>query len=543
VSNDPLTDEQRDGVLGAIVEALAATGNAELADLSASLRRGGDLTAVFDDDNCVHVSLAIPPGRSLRNVNELESQAFDYVSRAIATCGLYVRTVRITLALARSGWRQGPTKEIPLRFAGRFVREVDPLKYGGFGVIYEALDLSTDADVALKVLRLPENESAEMQEQNYLRFRREMQLMMELRHPNLMQVLWYGEEESGLLWYAMPLAEGCLTDRLSEFPANPNRLLSVLSSICDGVIYLHERDVVHRDLSPENVLCMPDGSWVVSDLGLAFDLDREFTQLTTTGMSMGKVGYRPPDAESQMAKNASPSWDIYSLGQLLADMSSGKRYSDRNGSVPDSIFRPAIARACNADPARRYPSVRIFLEECRKLVELTTQWEGPGEKQADFINLLRLEDFGAARLLAADVERGGMIEPYVSALGAMSKNAVTKFAISWPEELRVLTLAIIDELPGQWTQFSQLDQMANFVVAAAEALEDDAVSERALTWVLETGAEYDRWYVQGVADKYLRKLAETSLDVVARALRNTSGRAIPDDLDWLHPAARPRKGD
>jgi hypothetical protein len=539
VSSEPLTDEQRDGVLGAIVVSLAATGDAELLELSDSLRRGGQLTAFFDDDDCVHVSLAVPPGRSFRNVGELEVQVFDFVSRAVATCGHYVRTVRITLALARSGWREGPTKELPIRFGGRFERELDPLKYGGFGVIYKAIDLSTNAEVALKVLRLPENEGVQMREQSYLRFRREMQLMMDLRHPNLMQVLWYGEEESGVLWYAMPLAEGCLTDRLAEFPADSNRILSVFSSICDGVAYLHERDIVHRDLSPENVLCLPDGSWVVSDLGLAFDLDRELTQLTTTGMTMGKVGYRPPDAESQMTKNAATSWDIFSLGQLLADMCGGKRYSERNGSVPDCLFRPAIVRACNADPSRRYASVRVLLDECRKLVELSTQWEGPDEKQLRFIDSLHLEDFEATKLLASEVERGGKIEPYVSALSGMSKSAVVGFAKSSPEELRVLTLALIEEMPGQWIQFAQLDQMANFVVTAAEALKDDIVSERALIWLLETGAEYNRWYVQGLAEEYLRRLAVESLDVVTRALRNASSQAIPEDLDWLHPAARP----
>jgi serine/threonine protein kinase len=541
MSDDPLTPDQRDGALGAVVAALAASGDFELMQLSVALRRGGDLTAAWDEYDCVIVSLAVPPGLPLQKIDELEGRVFDPVSRAVATCGHHVRRVRITLALARTGWREVPMIELPMRFAGRFEREVDPLRHGGFGVIYRARDHLTDTLVALKVLRISDTEVDVVREQNYLRFRREMQLMMDLHHPNLMEVIWVGEEESGLHWYAMPLAECNLGERLQEFPSDPNRILSVLSSICDGVIYLHDQDVVHRDLSPENVLCMPDGSWVVSDLGLAFDLDRELTQLTTTGMSMGRVGYRPPDAEAQMAKNATPSWDIYSLGQLLEDMAQGKRFSERNGSISDSIFRPAIVRACNPEPSRRYKSVREFLDDCRKLVELTTSWEGPEERINRVTNSLRNGDVEVVRQIAAEIGHGGNIETYVSAICSMSKEAVNDLAQKSPEDLRTLTVAIIEKMPGPWPQFTQLDPMADYVVASAEALEDDSVSERALIWVLETGAEYDRWYVQGVADKYLHRLAGASLNVVARSLKNVDPRAIPSDLDWLNPAARPQR--
>jgi hypothetical protein len=81
--------------------------------------------------------------------------------------------------------------------------------------------------------------------------------------------------------------------------------------------------------------------------------------------------------------------------------------------------------------------------------------------------------------------------------------------------------------------------MAQFVIGSAEALEDDDISERTLKWVPETGNSWNRWNVQRQADAYLRRLGNSAPDVVGRALRATNPSAVPSDLAWLHPAARP----
>ena len=541
MANEPLTDDEREGALGAIVAACETSGDSDLAELAVALREGGSLSCWWlgDEGEAVSVTLAVPPGRPLSNHAQLEQSVFDIASRALATCGLYVRNVKISLALAKTGWRSGPRTELANRLAGRFEREASIWKKGGFGDIYRAKDLATGDNTAVKVLRLPSNEGKAVREQHFLRFRREMQMMSRLDHPNVMPVLWYGEEEGGQLWYAMPLAEGSLEDRLAEFPDDPDRVLSVLGSICEGVDYLHAQGIVHRDLSPGNVLCMPDGSWVISDLGLAFDLDRDLTQLTTTGMLMGTIGYRPPDAEAQLAKSASASWDIYSLGQLLADMADGRKYGERPASVPDCMFRAAIARACHQDPAKRFPTVRDLLAECRKLVELSVPWENPDEQRSRLANPLRNGDVAAIHDLAIQLGGGAEIAPFVEALCAMSPIAMGELARSSPDDLLQVVQTFVRQMPGSWTRYEDLDSMASFVVNCSELLSVDELSESVLVWLLEVGHNWNRWNVQSQANVYLRRLAAVSLDVVTRALNRVDARALPEDLDWLHPAARP----
>jgi hypothetical protein len=540
----PLDEDESEGVLGAVVETFLAGDDEGLAALGEALRHGGRLTARWSDDpygQGVVVILAVPPGLPLRNCEELEDRALDVVRRAVATCGPWVQSVHITLALAKAGWRSPPKEDLPVRLGDRYDREPDPLKVGGFGVIYKARDRMTGADVALKVLRLPGDAVPAEREQYHLRFRREMQVMDRHRHPHLMEVLFYGQQDNGALWYVMPLAAGSLADRVEEFVDDPHRSLAVLTAICEAVGYLHDNGIVHRDLSPGNVLFMPDGRWVVADLGLAFDLDRTLTQLTSTGMAMGTIGYRPPDAEARMAKDATAQWDIYSLGQILADMTAGQTFRDRMGAVPVSVFKPAILRATAADPERRFATVTDFLDECRQLLELESSWEGPDERRSRLA--AALDDLGdareAAHELALLVAQGESVEPFASAICRLRGEAQPNVDAIDAEDLRNLTLAIIDGMPGSWTPFEQLDDIAAYLVAAADALDDDEVAEKSLVWLLDTGHHWNRWNVQGIADRYLRRLAEEAPPVVARALAAADPAAVPADLEWMHPAARP----
>src|SRR5438105_2386323 len=94
--------------------------------------------------------------------------------------------------------------------------EVDaakPIGSGAFADVYRAHDISDDGNraaqpVAIKVLRVLDDEEARA------RFQRELTIVQKLRHPNVMELLGYGEDENGRLWYAMPLAETSLLDEL-----------------------------------------------------------------------------------------------------------------------------------------------------------------------------------------------------------------------------------------------------------------------------------------------------------------------------------------
>ena len=175
----------------------------------------------------------------------------------------------------------------------------------------------------------------------------------------------------------------------------------------------------------------------------------------------------------------------------------------------------------------------------QRLVELTTTWEGPDERRTRICDALRSGNVSVAHELAIAIGSGESVEPFSSVLCDMSAEVLAKLAISAPNDLRELALAFVKEPPGQWTPFSELDTMAEFVIGAAEALEDDDVSERGLVWVLEMGWDFNRWNVQGQAEAYLHRLAAVSPGVVARALERARPKAVPEVSRLASPGRTP----
>ena len=167
--------------------------------------------------------------------------------------------------LRRSSGR--PKKDVVL-LAERYVLDDKPIASGGFADVYRATDISKgdhepNAVVAIKVLRDFEDDEIRR------RFQRELRLVAECLHPNIVRVLDQGQESSGRLWYAMPLTTGSLTDAIDRFPGNDDRIAQVMGQICAGVTFVHDRGIYHRDLKPPNILLVGHDTWAVSDFGLA----------------------------------------------------------------------------------------------------------------------------------------------------------------------------------------------------------------------------------------------------------------------------------
>ena len=219
--------------------------------------------------------------------------------------------------------------------------------------------------VAIKVLRdLTEPEVRR-------RFERELRLVSERRHPNIVPILDSGEDESGAIWYAMPLAKGSLADEADRFVGKDDDILHVMRQLCDGMAYVHKLGIFHRDLKPANVLRMGTDAWAISDFGLAREAERTTTALTSTMQGVGTFFYAAPEAWKG-AKYAEVPADIFGLGKIFHQLVAGELPIDSDNV--DGRFRSVIRKATRPRAENRYESATDMLEALHIAATAQDRW-------------------------------------------------------------------------------------------------------------------------------------------------------------------------
>ncbi len=191
---------------------------------------------------------------------------------------------------------------------------------GGVGRVYRACQVDLDRPIALKVL----NEHMALDQEQILRFHREARTASKLNHPGCVTVYDFGEWNDKL-FMAMELVSGRNLAQIihAEFPFAPERIVSILSQVCDALDAAHQTGLLHRDLKPENILVSRehDGSERVklADFGLAILLDTPaMERLTQDGSVFGTPAFMSPEQCRGVALD--PRSDIYSLGAILYEM-------------------------------------------------------------------------------------------------------------------------------------------------------------------------------------------------------------------------------
>ncbi|MGH7651509.1 MAG: serine/threonine-protein kinase, partial [Gemmatimonadaceae bacterium] len=187
-------------------------------------------------------------------------------------------------------------------------RIMGELGRGGMGIVYLALDVNLDREVAIKVLPLHLANQPDVRE----RFLREARTAAKLTHPNIVPV-YRADEMGGVPFFVMRHVDGeSLADRLaSQGPVDPRKAARLLQQVASALDYAHARGVIHRDIKPENILLERiSDSPAVSDFGIARLL--EAAPSTATGQVLGTVHYMSP--EQVLGERVDGRSDIYSLG-------------------------------------------------------------------------------------------------------------------------------------------------------------------------------------------------------------------------------------
>ncbi len=254
----------------------------------------------------------------------------------------------------------------------RLIREIGR---GGAGVVYEAIQLSLDRPVALKVL------PAELVQRTAAgtRILHEARAAGRLRHQGIVTVFSAGEERD-LVYFAMDLVRGpSLAEQISRHAGSPETAATVVHQVATSLEHAHEAGFIHRDIKPENILLETDGRPRITDFGLVYELADGDDRLTTH--ILGTPAYMAP--EQAVGGRVDVRTDVYGLGSVLYAMLAGEApYSGgfaaeileqvRSGP-PQPLAQRAPAtpgrlveiceRAMARDPDERYSSARELANE------------------------------------------------------------------------------------------------------------------------------------------------------------------------------------
>lgn len=230
---------------------------------------------------------------------------------------------------------------------------------GGMGEVRVAHDARLDREVAVKTVAPGDAVAA-------ARLAREARLTARLEHPGIMPVYEAGRGDDGRPWYAMRLFVGrTLADALAAAPA-PAERLRLVRHVLDAayaVAYAHDQGILHRDLTPRNVITGHFGETIVADWGLA--CTREEARAAEPGV--GTPGYMAPEQVRGGELDARA--DVYALGAVLGAVLAGHA-SDGDPAaamraaegVPPELVAVA-ERALRPDRAERYPDARAFADD------------------------------------------------------------------------------------------------------------------------------------------------------------------------------------
>ena len=275
---------------------------------------------------------------------------------------------------------------------------------GGMSVVYKAKDHTLGRFVAIKVLKPEFSEDV-----NFVtKFRTEAQSAAGLEHPNIVNIYDVGSE-NGLYYIVMEYVEGITLKTYIEKKGQLSfkESASIAIQVARGIEAAHNKNIIHRDIKPQNIIISTDGKVKVTDFGIA----KATSSNTISSDVMGSVHYASPEqARNGFVDGRS---DIYSLGIVMFEMVTGRVPFDGDTTVAvalqhlqEEIARPSIyapdlpisfekiiLKCTQKTPDRRYQTIEELLTDIRRSL---------AHPDEDFVTIAPLVDGGKTKVISPE---------------------------------------------------------------------------------------------------------------------------------------------
>ena len=252
-------------------------------------------------------------------------------------------------------------------------RLIEPAGSGGSAEVWRARDEATGEEVAVKRL----HPIVVADEAGRRRLQREFDALRRLDEPHIVRVrdLRFGDREAALVLDFVPgesLAQRLARDRLDGIPMAPAAAVAIVRDVAAALAAAHAAGIVHRDVTPGNILLTPDGEARLTDFGIAHT-SSDATAVTATGLLMGTMRYLAP--EQLRGGTSTPASDLHGLAAVAYEMLAGHPAYEATSPVgladaqvagPPPIAEVpaaldvAVRRGLAVDPASRPPDVHAF---------------------------------------------------------------------------------------------------------------------------------------------------------------------------------------
>lgn len=184
--------------------------------------------------------------------------------------------------------------------------------------------------------------------QAYERFYREINAVRQLDHPNIIKIIDHSNPDDDFHYYTMEYIEGArplihfINSSVNPFYSNPLKSLELFEQICDAILACEESHpaIMHRDLSPSNILVSPDHTIKIIDFGIC-QIEGGMP-ITLDDEGVGTINYMAPECESGSDERISIGADLYSAGKILWSAITGNRAFAREKPVFTKLSMPNI---------------------------------------------------------------------------------------------------------------------------------------------------------------------------------------------------------